>query len=263
MFIARASHNDEVFYCVVEGVDENGIPAADATVEVLDKHPLLGSVSTTGAVYSLADVRLLPPVLPTKIIGIGKNYADHAKEMGGEVPTEPICFLKPSTTLIGTGDEIRLPWQSEHVEHEVELAVVISRPAKNITKEEALDYVFGYTVANDVSARDIQKKDGQWTRAKGFDSFLPLGPWIATHVNPNDLELKTYVNDELKQSANTNLMVNDVATLIAWCSEIMTLLPGDVILTGTPAGVSPIVDGDVVQCVISGIGEIINTVESA
>ena len=262
MFIARVSFNGRIAFGVVEGIDENGIPAADATVEILESHPF-GELKTTGESVALTDVRLLPPMTPTKIIGIGKNYADHAAEMGGEVPAEPVCFLKPSTSLIGSGDAIRLPWQSEHVEHEVELAVVISRIARNVGVEEALDYVLGYTIANDVSARDIQKKDGQWTRAKGFDTFLPLGPWIATHVNPFKLDLKTTVNDEVKQSSNTDLLVRDVATLVSWCSEAMTLLPGDVILTGTPAGVSPIVDGDVVTCSIAGIGELINTVEQA
>jgi 2-keto-4-pentenoate hydratase/2-oxohepta-3-ene-1,7-dioic acid hydratase in catechol pathway len=260
MFIARVSFNGRIAFGVVEGVDAQGIPSADATVEILQSHPF-GELKTTGESIPLTDVRLLPPLTPTKIIGIGKNYADHAKEMGGEVPAEPVCFLKPSTTLIGSGDAIVLPWQSEHVEHEVELAVVIGRIARNVDKEDALDYVLGFTVANDVSARDIQKKDGQWTRAKGFDTFLPLGPWIATHVDPFKLKLTATVNDDVKQDAGTDLMVRDVAELVAWCSESMTLLPGDVILTGTPAGVSPIVAGDVVTCSIEGIGELINTVE--
>jgi 2-keto-4-pentenoate hydratase/2-oxohepta-3-ene-1,7-dioic acid hydratase in catechol pathway len=263
MFIARVGiGNDRVAFGVVEGVDSQGIPAADSTVEILQSHPF-GELVTTGESFPLAEVRLLPPMIPTKIIGIGKNYADHAKEMGGEVPAEPICFLKPTTSLIGTGDVIRLPWQTEHVEHEVELAVVIGRMARHVLAEEALDYVFGYTVANDVSARDIQKRDGQWTRAKGFDTFLPLGPWIATHVDPTQLGLRTLVNDEVRQDGNTADLVFDVPTLVSWCSSVMTLLPGDIILTGTPAGVSPIRDGDVVQCVVDGIGEVINTVEHA
>jgi 2-keto-4-pentenoate hydratase/2-oxohepta-3-ene-1,7-dioic acid hydratase in catechol pathway len=155
-----------------------------------------------------------------------------------------------------------IPWQSEHVEHEVELAIVMGRLTRNVSVDEALDYVFGYTVANDVSARDLQKRDGQWTRSKGFDTFLPMGPWIATHVDPRELSLTTLVNDELKQNGNSRDMINDAAKLVSWVSEIMTLLPGDIILTGTPAGVSPIVEGDVVQCAIDGIGEIINTVEN-
>lgn len=261
MFIARVGIGERVAFAVIEGVDAEGTPAADATVEVLQSHPF-GELVTTGESLPLTDVRLLPPIIPTKIIGIGKNYADHAKEMGGEVPSEPIVFLKPTTSLIGTGDVIRLPWQSEHVEHEVELAVVIGRMARNVKPEEALDYVLGYTVANDVSARDIQKRDGQWTRAKGFDTFLPMGPWIATHLDPSRLALKTLVNDEIKQDGSTHDLVFDVPSLVAFCSESMTLLPGDIILTGTPAGVSPIVDGDVVQCSVQGIGEIINTVES-
>ena len=261
MFIARVALNDErTAFAIVEGVDSKGVPAADAEAVILKSHPF-GELETTGERVPLTDVRLLPPLLPTKIVGIGKNYADHAKEMGGEVPPEPIMFLKPTTALVGTGDAIRLPWQSEHVEHEVELVIVIGRLARNVSREEAADYIFGYTVANDVSARDIQKADGQWVRAKGFDTFLPMGPWIATHVDPTHLRLTTYVNDELKQDGNTADLVYDVPALVAFVSSAMTLLPGDMILTGTPAGVSPIVEGDVVQCAVEGIGELINTVE--
>lgn len=261
MFIARIGFGQgRVAFGVVQGVDGHGIPAADASVEVLASHPF-GELTTTGEVLPLTDVRLLPPILSGKIIGIGKNYADHAKEMGGEVPAEPVCFLKPSTSLVGSGDAIKLPWQSEHVEHEVELAVVMGRVAKDVALEDALDYVFGYTVANDVSARDLQKRDGQWTRAKGFDTFLPMGPWIATHVNPAELPLGTKVNDDVRQNGNTADLVRGVAELVSWCSEVMTLLPGDIILTGTPAGVSPIRTGDVVTCWIDGIGELVNPVE--
>ena len=255
MFIARVSFDGRVAFGIVEGVDDDGIPSANATVEILDSHPF-GELKTTGKSIPLSDVRLLPPMTPTKIVAVGKNYADHAKEMGGEVPAEPVIFLKPSTSLIGSGDAIVLPWQSEHVEHEVELAIVIGRIARDVNTEDALDYVLGYTIGNDVSARDIQKRDGQWTRSKGYDTFLPLGPWIATHVNPFKLDLQTLVNDEVRQSANTDLMVRNVADIVAFCSESMTLLPGDVILTGTPAGVSPIVAGDVVTCKIQGIGEL-------
>lgn len=262
MFIARVGlEGERAAFAVIEGVSAKGVPAADAEAVILKSHPF-GELEPTGERVPLTDVRLLPPILPTKIIGIGKNYADHVKEMGGDTPpAEPIVFFKPSTALIGTGDAIKLPWQSDHVEHEVELAVVMGRRARNVTREEALEYVFGYTVANDVSARDIQKKDGQWGRAKGFDTFLPMGPWIATGINPNELALRTLVNDDVRQDGNTRDLIHDVATLISFCSEFMTLLPGDIILTGTPAGVSPIVEGDVVQCVIEGIGEIINTVE--
>lgn len=261
MFIARVSFDGQVAFAVVEGVDDHGVPAADATVEILKSHPF-GELETTGQSIPLTDVRLLPPMIPSKIVCIGKNYADHAKEMGGEVPAEPVCFLKPTTALIATGDTIMIPWQSEHVEHEVELAIVMGRLTRNVSVDDALDYVFGYTVANDVSARDLQKRDGQWTRSKGFDTFLPMGPWIATHVDPRELSLTTLVNDDVKQNGNTRDMINDAAKLVSWVSEIMTLLPGDIILTGTPAGVSPIVEGDVVQCAIDGIGEIINTVEN-
>lgn len=260
MFIARIGLGQErVAFAVVHGVDARGIPAADATVEVLASHPF-GELATTGEVLPLTQVRLLAPLLSNKVIGIGKNYADHAKEMGGEVPAEPVCFLKPTTSVIGPGDTIVLPWQSEHVEHEAELAVVIGRIARNVSVADALDYVLGYTVANDVSARDLQKRDGQWTRAKGFDTFLPLGPWIATHLNPAELPLGTRVNDEVRQAGNTADLVRSVPELVSWCSEVMTLLPGDIILTGTPAGVSPIRPGDVVTCYVEGIGELSNPV---
>ncbi len=266
MFIARVGFNnngeEKVAFAVVDGVDENGIPAADATVDILTSHPF-GELVSAGIELPLTEVRLLPPIIPTKIIGIGKNYADHAAEFGSEVPDEPICFLKPTTSLIGTGDTIKLPWQSERVDHEVELAVVMGRLAKNVSPAEALDYVLGYTIANDVSARDIQKKDGQWTRAKGFDTFLPMGPWIATHLNPSELSLKAFVNDDIKQDGNTRDLVFDVAALVSFVSESMTLLPGDIILTGTPAGVSKISAGDVVQCSIEGLGELINDVADA
>lgn len=265
MFIARVSFIDEgsgekrIAFGIVHGIDEHGIPNADATVEVLASHPF-GELESTGQIVALTDVRLLPPIIPTKIIGIGKNYADHASEMGGEVPAEPIIFLKPTTALIGTGDDIVLPTTERRIDHEVELAVIMGRMAKNVSVADALDYVFGYTVANDVSDRHLQKADGQWTRAKGFDTFLPMGPWIRTDIDPSGLRLTAEVNDALNQDGNTSDLVKGVAELVAFCSGVMTLVPGDIILTGTPAGVAQIQSGDVVTCAIEGIGELINPV---
>ncbi|MEN9922885.1 MAG: hypothetical protein RIS09_399, partial [Actinomycetota bacterium] len=183
MFIARVACNSEVFYAIVEGLDDLGDITDQTQFALLLDHPLISGEKTTGVMKRIDEVKILVPVIPTKVIGIGKNYADHAKEMGGEIPLEPICFLKPTTSLIAHGDAIRLPKQSQHVEHETELAVIISKPGRNIPESEAMEYVFGYCVANDVTARDIQKADGQWTRAKGFDTFLPLGPWIQTEFD--------------------------------------------------------------------------------
>jgi len=239
---------------VVEG-DDGG-----ATVAEIDGHPF-GELTFTGQRWALADVRLLSPILPSKVVCVGRNYADHAAEHGAEVPKEPMLFLKPSTSIIGQHDAIRLPTQSKQVEHEVELAVVIGvTGARRVDRAGAEQAIFGYTVANDVTARDLQRSDGQWTRAKGFDSFCPLGPWITTGVDVGDLEVRCEVNDEVRQLGRTKDMVFDVPTLVSYISHVMTLLPGDVILTGTPAGVSPIVDGDTVAVSVQGLGTLTNRV---
>ncbi len=223
-------------------------------------------VQLTGQRWALADVRLLAPIFSSKVIGIGRNYADHAAEHGASVPAEPLVFMKPSTSVIGPRDAIRLPSQSKHVEHEAELAVVIGAGgARRVDRAGAARAIFGYTCGNDVTARDLQKSDGQWTRAKGFDSFCPLGPWIETDLDVSDLEVRCEVgqdpeNLEVRQLGRTRDMVFDVPTLVSYVSHVMTLLPGDVILTGTPAGVSPIVAGDTVSVRIEGIGELANTV---
>ncbi|MEO6886865.1 MAG: fumarylacetoacetate hydrolase family protein, partial [Jatrophihabitantaceae bacterium] len=193
------------------------------------------------------------------VVCVGKNYADHAAEMGGQAPASPIIFLKPSTSVIGHGDVIRRPI-SDRVDHEAELGVVIGRPARDVSREDALSYVLGYTCANDVTARDQQKADVQFTRGKGHDSFCPIGPWIETVLNPSDLRVTAAVNGVVKQDGRTSAMLHDVPTLIAFMSNVMTLLPGDVILTGTPAGVGPIVEGDTVSIAIEGIGELSNKV---
>ena len=216
----------------------------------------------SGVVLNLSDVRLLAPVLPSKIVCVGKNYADHAAEMGGEVPAEPVIFLKPNTTVIGDGDNIVLPTQSSNVHYEAELAVVIGALAKNVDPARADEVIFGYTCANDVTARDLQNSDGQWTRAKSFDTFCPLGPWIETELEPTSLAISTELNDETKQDGNTKDLVRTAREMVAWISQVMTLVPGDVILTGTPAGVGPMVDGDVVSVTIEDIGTLTNPVVS-
>ncbi len=239
-----------------------GPPDAALTVAAIDGHPF-GPITFTGDRWALDDVRLLSPILPSKVVAVGKNYADHAKEMGGETSSTPVIFLKPSTSVIGTGDVIRLPASSSHVDHEAELAVVIGRPARAVTRDQALHHVLGYTCANDVTARDQQRADGQFTRAKGYDSFCPIGPWIETSLDPADLRVTATVGDTLRQDGRTRDMVHDVASLIEFMSAVMTLLPGDVILTGTPAGVGPIVDGDTVAIEIESIGTLRNPVRRA
>jgi 2-keto-4-pentenoate hydratase/2-oxohepta-3-ene-1,7-dioic acid hydratase in catechol pathway len=253
--IARfATPSASLSWGVVEGQDA-------PTVAAIEGHPFAG-ITFSGQRWALPDVRLLSPVLPSKVVAVGRNYAEHARELGNEVPSTPLLFLKPSTSVIGTGDVIRLPADSQQVEHEAELAVVIGIPAKDVAREKALDHVLGYTVANDVTARDQQRADGQFTRAKGYDSFCPLGPWIETVLDPFDLHITAGVNGELRQDGRTSQMVHDVPSLIAFASSIMTLLPGDVILTGTPAGVGPIRDGDTVSIEIEGIGTLTNEVRA-
>lgn len=208
-------------------------------------------------------VQLLPPVLPSKIIAIGRNYAEHAREQAVEVPDIPLLFLKPPSSLIGSGQKIVLPPQSQQVEHEGELVVVIGKEGRWIPAEAALDYVLGYTAGNDVTARDLQRRDGQWTRGKGFDTFCPLGPWVETEFDPTDAMLTCHVNGAMRQMASTRDMVFTVRQLIAFASSVMTLLPGDVIMTGTPAGVSKLAPGDVVEVTIEGLGTLRNPVVSA
>lgn len=217
-------------------------------------------ISDPVAALNLADVKILAPVIPSKVVCVGKNYADHAKEMGGEVPTEPVIFIKPNTTVIGEGDFIVVPPQSQNVDHEAELAIVIGALAKNVEIDRADEVIFGYTCANDVTARDLQNSDGQWTRSKSFDTFCPLGPWIETDLDPEDLAISCAVNGELRQDGNTSDLVRSAREMVSWISHMMTLLPGDVILTGTPAGVSQIVNGDSVSVTIADIGTLTNPV---
>ena len=257
-----ASVPSGVLWGVVEGDSSGAGDGVDAlTVAAIDGHPF-GAISFTGDRWALPDVRLLSPILPSKVVAVGRNYAEHAREMGGDAPEIPLIFLKPSTSVIGEGDTIRLPPDSQRVDHEAELAVVIGRPARDVSRDNALSHVLGYTAANDVTARDQQKADGQFTRAKGHDSFCPIGPWIETVLDPSDLRVTARVNGELRQDGRTAQMVHDVASLIAFSSAIMTLLPGDVLLTGTPAGVGPLVNGDSVSIEIEGIGVLTNAVRT-
>ena len=211
----------------------------------------------------LSMVRLLAPVQPGKIICVGRNYAEHAREQNVEVPDIPMLFMKPPSSVIGPEDTIILPPQSRQVEHEGELAVVIGRRGRWIPAEQAPTYILGYTVANDVTARDLQRRDGQWTRGKGFDTFCPLGPWIETDLDPADVLVQTRVNGEMRQMASTREMMFPVQQLIAFISSVMTLEPGDLILTGTPAGIGPLNAGDAVEVTVEGIGALQNTVEAA
>ena len=215
----------------------------------------------TGEEIPLDDVRLLAPVLPSKVVAVGRNYAAHAAEFGGEVPEEPLIFLKPSTAVSGPGDPIPLPPISRRVDFEGELVVVLGRLARNVRAEEAFRHILGYTCGNDVTLRDLQKKDGQWTRAKGFDGSCPLGPWIQTELDPTDVRIETRVNGETRQFATTADMMFGVATLLEFVTAFMTLLPGDVIMTGTPEGVGKLEPGDLVEVEIDGIGVLANRVE--
>ncbi len=260
MFVARiATQDNQVVYGVVHGLDANGIPTPDTVVDVLKSHPF-GELESTGVELPLGAVRVLAPVIPSKLVCVGKNYADHAREMGGSVPPEPIIFLKPNTAVIGPNDPINLPWQSERVDHEAELAIVIGRMARNVPRAEAASYILGYTLANDVTARDLQQRDGQWTRAKGFDSFCPLGPWIVNDFVPEDQRITCTVNGETRQDSSLSHLERDVYEIIEFASSVMTLLPGDVILTGTPAGIGPMQDGDSVTVAIPGLGALTNPV---
>ena len=228
-------------------------------VTTISPHPF-GAYEEMEDPVPLADVRILPPVLPTKIIAVGVNYKAHGKEMGHDLPVEPLIFLKPASSVIGSMDPIVFPKMSSRVDHEAELAVVIKKRAKNVPEAQALDFVLGYTCFNDVTARDLQKKDGQWTRAKGFDTFSSIGPWIVTDLDASNLTLECYLNGALKQKGTTRDMVFGVSKLVSYVSGIMTLEAGDVIATGTPSGIGPMQPGDVVDVSIEGIGILRNPV---
>jgi 2-keto-4-pentenoate hydratase/2-oxohepta-3-ene-1,7-dioic acid hydratase in catechol pathway len=255
--IARFSHSGDVAFGVVEGPGED---PADLVVAVASGHPF-APLQLTGESIPLSAVKLLAPVLPSKVVCIGKNYAEHAAEMGGDAPPDrPIVFLKPSTSVIGPGDAIALPRNSDRVDHEAELGIVIGRLCRDVPRERAYDVVLGYTCGNDVTARDHQKQDGQWTRAKGHDTFCPLGPWVETELKAADVSVRCTVDGELRQDARTSDLIHDIPAVIEWVTAFMTLLPGDVILTGTPAGVGPITAGSTVSVAIEGLGTLTNPV---
>jgi 2-keto-4-pentenoate hydratase/2-oxohepta-3-ene-1,7-dioic acid hydratase in catechol pathway len=253
--IARFTNGEDPRYAVVEG------EAGAETLAVVSGDPLFQTVQLTGERLPLDAVRLLAPVIPrSKVIGIGRNYADHAAELGNEVPKEPLLFFKPNTSVIGPGDPISLPRQSGNVHFEGELAIVIGRLCKDVPLERVYEVVLGYTIANDVTARDLQKSDGQWARAKGFDTFCPLGPYLVTELDPADLRISTRLNGKTVQDGRTSQLVHDIPAIVAYVTAAFTLLPGDVILTGTPAGVGPMVAGDRVEVEVEGIGVLSNPV---
>ena len=269
MRIARFVHQDAIAFGTIELAEDGG--EHPDSVQVLNGDPLVTAVGYTGERLLLDDVRLVAPVIPrSKIVAIGRNYAEHAAEFGHEVPGEPMTFLKPNTSVIGPGEPFVYPRKTSAVDHEAELAVVIGRICKDVPTERVAEVIFGYTCANDVSARDLQASDGQWGRAKGFDTFCPLGPWIVTHLSvdeASDLGIRASVTRGgetiERQNATTGLLVHGIAELVSFVSSFTTLLPGDVILTGTPAGVGRIEPGDVVSVEIEGIGTLSNTVVSA
>lgn len=221
-----------------------------------------GEFSRLEANLPLEQVQLLAPVQPSKILCVGRNYIAHAREQGTEVPEVPLLFLKPPSAVIGPGETIRLPPQSQQVEHEAELVAVIGKRGRWIQPETALEYVLGYTIGIDVTARDLQRRDGQWTRGKGFDTFSPIGPWIETDFDPSDALITCHVNGEMRQMASTRDMVFRIGQLIAFASSIMTLEPGDVLFTGTPAGVGPLLPGDTIEVTIEGLGVLRNQVRA-
>ncbi|MGD3108115.1 fumarylacetoacetate hydrolase family protein [Streptomyces sp. YGL11-2] len=253
MRIARFSIDGNVGFGVLEG-DE---------LDVIKGHPF-AEFERSGQKVPLDKVRLLPPVLPNKVVGVGRNYAEHAAELGNEVPEVPVTFFKPSTSVIGPGDPIPYPSFSQEVHHEAELAVVIGRMCREVPRERAKDVILGYTCANDVTARDVQRREKQWARAKGFDGSCPLGPWVETGLDPAavaaGLAVQCTVNGEQRQLGRTSEMIRPIEDLIVHITEAMTLLPGDVILTGTPAGVGPLNVGDEVAVTIEGIGTLTNKV---
>ncbi|MFL6297544.1 MAG: fumarylacetoacetate hydrolase family protein [Actinomycetes bacterium] len=249
MRIVRYSRQGDVGFGILEG----------DTVASIGPHPF-GAFEYTGEPLEAGQVRLLAPVLPSKVVAVGRNYAEHAAEMGNDVPAEPLLFFKPNTSVIGPGDPIVLPRQSNEVHYEGELAIVIGRLCKDVPLERVSEVVLGYTIANDVTARDLQKSDGQWARAKGFDTFCPLGPYLVTDLDAGDLKLTTRLNGKIVQDGRTSQLIHDIPALVAYVSAAFTLLPGDVILTGTPAGVGPIAKGDRVDIEIEGIGTLSNPV---
>lgn len=251
MRIGRFKRGEKVFYAVIE--ENSVIPLSGSP---FNQHNL----KLERTYYPLSEVSFLPPVQPSKIIAVGLNYKDHAEELGMKIPDEPIIFLKPSTSVIGHEGKILYPPQVKQLDYEAELSVVVRKRCRHVSWKDAPQHILGFTCGNDVTARDLQRKDGQWTRAKSFDTFAPLGPWVETDIKPDNIEIKLFLNGELKQSSVSSQMIFSPFHLLSFISHIMTLYPGDVIMTGTPAGVGPMKPGDKVEVVIEGIGTLKNAV---
>lgn len=249
-FISFSDNENNIYQGIVEG---DSIKQTQGNI--------FDDYSTTEKTHSMENIKILPPCLPTKVVAVGLNYKDHAEEMKKQPPKDPMLFLKPSTTVIGHEDNIVYPkHMSERVDYEGELAVVIGKEAHMVSEERAMEYVFGYTCINDVTARDLQAKDIQFTRGKGFNTFAPIGPFIETEIDPSNLNIASYLNGEKRQDSNTKNLIFKIPKLINFISSVMTLFPGDIIATGTPAGIGPMKPGDIVEIEIEGIGKLINTV---
>jgi 2-keto-4-pentenoate hydratase/2-oxohepta-3-ene-1,7-dioic acid hydratase in catechol pathway len=251
-YVRFLDQNNNIGFGVIEGTN----------VKILDGSFLDPNSQLTGKDIELREVRLLAPVEPSKVVCVGLNYALHIKEMEHDLPDDPVIFIKPQTSVIGPGDKIIYPLMSQRVDFEAELAVVIGKTMNNVSEEEAMNLIFGYTCANDVTARDLQKKDGQWTRGKSFDTFCPIGPWVVTDIDPSGLDIQLLLNGEVKQSSNTKYFISSIPKLVSFISQVMTLYPGDVVLTGTPEGVGPMLPGDEVVVKIPAIGELHNTIKN-
>jgi len=251
LLLGRFMYNKQVFYGIING----------DRVTAIEGDPY-GKIKTSNLVYPLGQLKILAPCAPTKAVCVGLNYRDHAEELGLAIPEEPVIFIKPSTTLIAHGDDIIYPASSKQVDYEAELAVVIGRTCRKVRAVDAHEYILGYTCGNDVTARDLQRKDGQWTRAKSFNTFLPIGPYIVSDLDPTDLFVSLRLNGEVKQHSSTSRQIFSVPELVSFISGIMTLNQGDVILTGTPCGVGPVAVGDKIEVDIEGIGTLINGVRA-
>ncbi len=248
MRVARVFTDDDVRYGLAD----------DQTITLISDEPF-ASFETDGIV-PLASAKLLAPVVATKVVCVGLNYRSHAEELDMRIPEEPVLFMKPPTSILAPNGDIHVPNGQASVDYEAELALVIGRRAHRVSVSDSKQYILGYTCANDVTARELQRKDGQWTRAKSFDTFCPLGPWVETDVDPADLLVESFVNGEKKQSARTSDMIWSPWELVSFISHVMTLLPGDVVLTGTPPGVGPMLRGDVVEVRVEGVGSLVNRV---
>jgi 2-keto-4-pentenoate hydratase/2-oxohepta-3-ene-1,7-dioic acid hydratase in catechol pathway len=242
-----------------ENQEHYGLLAGEDRVERVSGDPF-AEPAPTGTTHFLGEIKILPPCRPSKVVALGLNYLDHAREFNLTVPEEPLIFMKPPSAVIGQGEKIMVPAMSRQVDFEAELGVVIGRTCRHVSRAEARKFVAGYTCVNDVTARDLQGKDGQWTRAKGFDTFCPLGPFLVTDIDPGDLSVESFLNGERRQSSRTSRLIFPVEEVVHFISQIMTLYPGDVISTGTPSGVGPMKPGDTIEIVVEKVGRLINTV---